>query len=54
MDETLLDIEMETVSIEFDENVIEQLDAKAFTDHRNNRQAAIRDLLDEWLKTHNE
>ena len=49
MDETFLDLE--TVDIELDEAVLEALDEKAFADHRDNRQAAVRDLLDEWLKT---
>ncbi|MFC7018691.1 MULTISPECIES: ribbon-helix-helix protein, CopG family [Haloarcula] len=48
MDETFLDLE--TVDIELDEAVLEALDEKAFADHRDNRQAAVRDLLDEWLK----
>lgn len=42
--------EFESVTIEFDEETIEALDEKAFADHRDNRAAAIRDCLDEWLK----
>ena len=48
MDESRLD--MESVIVEFDEDTIAAIDEKAFTEHRNNRQAAIRDLLDGWLK----
>ena len=48
MDESRLD--MESVTVEFDEDTIAAIDEKAFTEHRNNRQAAIRDLLDRWLK----
>ena len=48
MDERFLDLE--TVELELDEAVLSALDAKAFADHRDNRQAAARDLLDEWLK----
>ncbi len=42
--------EMESVTVEFDEDTIEAVDEKAFADHRDNRQAAIRDLLDAWIK----
>ncbi|MFC7027005.1 ribbon-helix-helix protein, CopG family [Halomicroarcula sp. GCM10025324] len=49
MDETFL--ELETVDIELDEALLEALDEKAFKDHRDNRDAAASDLLDEWLKT---
>jgi len=48
MDESRLD--MESVTVEFDEETIAAVDEKAFADHRDNRQAAIRDLLDAWLK----
>lgn len=48
MDESRLD--MESVTVEFDEETIAAVDEKAFADHRDNRQAAIRDLLDTWLK----
>jgi metal-responsive CopG/Arc/MetJ family transcriptional regulator len=48
MEETVLD--MESVTVEFDEETIEALDEKAFQDHRESREAAVRDLLDEWLK----
>jgi len=48
MDEAFLDLE--EVDIELDEAVLEAVDDKAFADHRDNRDAAIRDLLDEWLK----
>ena len=42
--------DLESVTVAFDEETIEALDEKAFTDHRDNREAAIRDCLDEWLK----
>lgn len=42
---------MEEVTLEFDEETLEAIDDKAFSDHRDNREAAIRTLLDEWLKT---
>ena len=48
MDETFLDLE--AVELEMDEALLEAVDEKAFADHRDNRDAAIRDLLDEWLK----
>ncbi|MFW5956208.1 MAG: ribbon-helix-helix protein, CopG family [Halorhabdus sp.] len=52
MNEGFLD--MESVTIEFDEETIEALDAKAFRDHRDNRAAAIRECLDQWLKQREE
>jgi metal-responsive CopG/Arc/MetJ family transcriptional regulator len=48
MDEEFLD--MEAVTIELDEETLEAVDDLAFAEHRENREAAIRDLLDEWLK----
>jgi len=48
MDQTFLDLE--AVELEMDETLLEAVDEKAFADHRDNRDAAIRDLLDEWLK----
>lgn len=52
MDEAYL--ELESVELELDEAVLDAIDEKAFADHRDNRDAAIRDLLDEWLKTREE
>ncbi len=52
MDETFLDLE--EVDIELDEALLEAVDEKAFADHRDNRDAAVRDLLDEWLKQRDE
>ncbi|MFB6195470.1 MAG: ribbon-helix-helix protein, CopG family [Haloplanus sp.] len=43
--------EMETVTVELDEETLDEIDDIAFADHRDNRAAAIRTLLDEWLKT---
>jgi metal-responsive CopG/Arc/MetJ family transcriptional regulator len=48
MDEAYLDLE--AVELELDESLLEAVDQKAFADHRDNRDAAVRDLLDEWLK----
>jgi len=42
--------DLEEVTVEFDEETLEALDEKAFRDHRDNREAAVRDLLDGWLK----
>ena len=49
MDESLADLE--TVTLELEDETIRAVDEKAFAEHRENREAAIRDLLDEWLKT---
>lgn len=49
MDGDLLD--MEEVTVELTESELEEIDRKAFRDHRENRAAAIRELLDEWLKS---
>jgi metal-responsive CopG/Arc/MetJ family transcriptional regulator len=50
--EELLD--MESVTIEFDEETLAAIDEKAFRDHQDSREAAIRDLLDEWVKERKE
>jgi len=52
MDEAYLDLE--SVELELDEELLEAVDEKAFAEHRDNREAAIRDLLDEWLKEREE
>ena len=44
-------LDMNSVSIEFTAEELEQIDDIAFAHHRENRDAAIRDLLDQWLKT---
>ena len=44
-------LEMESVSIELSPEELEQIDEIAFANHRDNRDAAIRELLDQWLKT---
>jgi metal-responsive CopG/Arc/MetJ family transcriptional regulator len=46
--------DMETVTVELDEETLDEVDDIAFADHRDNRAAAIRDLLDEWLKERDE
>lgn len=43
-------LDLETVTVEFDEETVVAIDEKAFADHRDNREAAVRELLDEWLK----
>ncbi len=43
-------LDMPTVTIELTDEELEQIDDIAFADHRDNRDAAIRTLLDEWLK----
>lgn len=43
-------LEMPEVTVELDEETIARLDDLAFEDHRDNRAAAIRELLDAWLK----
>lgn len=48
MNEAYLDLE--SVEVELDEELLDEIDEKAFGEHRDNRDAAIRDLLDEWLK----
>ena len=47
-------LNLEEVDVEMDEALLEAVDEKAFADHRDNRDAAIRDLLDEWLKSRDE
>jgi metal-responsive CopG/Arc/MetJ family transcriptional regulator len=42
--------DMEQVSLELDDEVLEAVDKKAFKDHRDNREAALRSLLNDWLK----
>jgi len=44
----------ESVTVEFDEETLAAIDEKAFRDHRENREAAVRDLLDRWLKEREE
>lgn len=44
------DTDMPTVTVELTEEELEEIDDIAFANHRDNRDAAIRDLLDEWLK----
>lgn len=42
--------DMDTVTVELSEEHLEEIDDIAFTHHRENREAAIRDLLDQWLQ----
>jgi metal-responsive CopG/Arc/MetJ family transcriptional regulator len=46
--------EMETVTVELDAETLDEVDDIAFSDHRENRAAAIRTLLHEWLKSRDE
>ena len=46
--------DMPEVTLELTEAELAAIEEKAFEDHRDNREAAIRDLLDEWLKERDE
>lgn len=48
MDDSL---EMDEVTIELEDETLERVDTLAFENHRGNRAAALRTLLDEWLKS---
>jgi metal-responsive CopG/Arc/MetJ family transcriptional regulator len=43
-------LDLTEVTVEFDEEILEQIDELAFRDHREHREAAVRELLDQWLK----
>ena len=43
-------LDMESVTLGLSEEELERIDDIAFADHRDNREAAIRELLDTWLK----
>lgn len=43
-------LDMETVTLELAEEELDAVEDLAFKHHRENREAAIRDLLDQWLK----
>lgn len=47
-------LDMEEVTIELESEELEQVDDLAFAEYRDNREAAIRDLLDAWLKERDE
>jgi metal-responsive CopG/Arc/MetJ family transcriptional regulator len=47
-------LDMDEVTIELSEAELEAVDEIAFEDHRGNREAAIRELLDEWIKSRDE
>lgn len=47
-------LDMESVTVEFEAEELAEIDDIAFKNHRDNREAAVRTLLDEWLKTHDE
>jgi len=51
---TLDHLDMEEVAIELEEAEVAALDDLAFADYRDSREAAVRDLLDEWLKAREE
>ena len=43
-------LDMEEVTVELTDTELEAIEERAFENHRGNEQAAMRDLLDEWLK----
>ncbi|NHN59490.1 MULTISPECIES: ribbon-helix-helix protein, CopG family [Halorussus] len=43
-------LDMESVTLDLEEEELDRIDDIAFADHRDNREAAIRELLDRWLK----
>jgi len=47
-------LDMESVTLELSEEELDRIDDIAFADHRDNREAAIRELLDQWLKAREE
>ena len=47
-------LDMESVTLELSEEELDEIDDIAFADHRDNREAAIRELLDEWMKEREE
>ncbi|PSP55456.1 ribbon-helix-helix protein, CopG family [Halobacteriales archaeon QS_1_67_19] len=51
---TLDHLDMEEVTLELSEAELAEIDEIAFADHQDNREAAIRELLDEWLKEREE
>lgn len=46
--------EMPEVTLELSEEEVAAIDERAFADHRENREAAIRTLLAEWLDAREE
>lgn len=44
-------LDMDRVTLELDDETLDEIDDIAWADHRDNRDAAIRELLDEWLRT---
>jgi Arc/MetJ-type ribon-helix-helix transcriptional regulator len=47
-------LDMESVTFELTSEELEQIDKLAFENHRENHDAAIRELLDQWLKARDE
>lgn len=47
-------LDMESVTFKLTSEELEQIDKVAFKNHRENREAAIRELLDQWLKARDE
>lgn len=43
--------DMETVTVELTEEEVDVIDDIAFREHRENREAAMRGLLADWLAT---
>ncbi|MFB6177514.1 MAG: ribbon-helix-helix protein, CopG family [Halobaculum sp.] len=44
-------LDMTEVTVELSESELEEIDEIALRDHRDNREAAVRELLDKWLKS---
>jgi Arc/MetJ-type ribon-helix-helix transcriptional regulator len=44
-------LDMDRVTLELDDETVEAIDDIAWEDHRDNRDAAIRELLDRWLRS---
>ncbi|WP_266081132.1 ribbon-helix-helix protein, CopG family [Haladaptatus caseinilyticus] len=47
-------LDMESVTLELTSEELERVDDIAFANHRENRDAALRELLDQWLKGRDE
>jgi metal-responsive CopG/Arc/MetJ family transcriptional regulator len=55
MNDGLVDMDdMDDVELELTEAELDAIDDLAFKHHRENREAAIRELLDQWLKERDE
>lgn len=43
-------LDMDTITVAFEDETLDRIDDIAFVHHREHREAAIRTLLDCWLK----